>query len=97
MSTITREPALTPYRNRSGTSGIAAYALLDEGILVRFVDGVTYRYGPQRPGRHHVGKMKSLALGGRGLATYISRYVGDKYEARYESTAGLGTPGRARA
>lgn len=82
MSTIKKEPALTPYRNRSGTSGIDAYALLDDGILVRFDDGTIYRYGSRRPGRHHVGRMKSLAMGGRGLAAYINRYVREKYEAR---------------
>ncbi|GAB3345643.1 hypothetical protein [Lysobacter tyrosinilyticus] len=82
MPTTKKVPALTPYRNRSGTSGIAAYALLDDGLLVRFADGRTYRYGPQRPGRHHVGRMKSLAMGGRGLAAYIQRYVREKYEAR---------------
>lgn len=75
---------MAPYRNRSGASGIDAYALLDEGILVRFADGATYRYGLERPGRHHIGRMKSLALGGRGLAAYINRYVREKYEARCE-------------
>ena len=73
---------LTPYRNRSGTSGVAAYALLDEAIVIRFADGATYRYGPEHPGRHHVGQMKSLALAGRGLNTYISRYVRERYESR---------------
>lgn len=75
---------MTPYRNRSGHSGIAAYALRDDDIVVRFIDGATYRYGPERPGRHHVGKMKSLAMSGRGLATYINRYVQDKYEAKLD-------------
>lgn len=73
---------MTPYRNRNGHSGVASYALLDDGILVHFVDGATYRYGLERPGRHHVGRMKSLAMGGRGLATYINRYVREKYEER---------------
>ena len=81
-STTTPVPAMTPYRNRNGASNIAAYALLDDGLLVRFIDGSTYRYGPQRPGRHHVGRMKSLALGGRGLSAYIQRYVREKYEMR---------------
>ena len=73
---------MTPYRNRSGHSSIAAYAFLDDGIVVRFVDGATYRYGLARPGRHHVGRMKSLAMAGQGLSTYINRYVREKYEAR---------------
>jgi hypothetical protein len=76
MSTSTHVLDLTPYRNRDGNQ------LLDDGIIVRFVEDGTYRYGPERPGRYHVGQMKSLAMAGRGLATYINRYVRDKYEER---------------
>ena len=75
---------MTPYRNRNGNSGVAAYSLLDDGIVVRFVDGNTFRYGLTQPGRHHVGQMKSLALAGRGLGGYISRYVRGKYEERID-------------
>lgn len=75
---------LTPYRNRDGDSRVAAYQLFDDGVIVRFVDGSTYRYGPERPGRYHVGQMKSLAMAGRGLAAYINRYVRDKYEERLD-------------
>ena len=76
---------MAPYRNRNGNSGVAAYALLDDGILVRFVDGKTYRYGLTQPGRHHIGQMKSLALAGRGLGNYITRYVREKYEERTDA------------
>ena len=75
---------LTPYRNRDGNSGVSAYQLLDDGIIVRFAGDGTYRYGPERPGRYHVGQMKSLAMAGRGLAKYINRYVRDKYEERLD-------------
>ena len=75
---------MTPYRNRSGQSGVSAFQLLDNAIVVRFIDGSTYRYGVERPGRHHVGRMKSLAMAGRGLATYINRYVREKYEERID-------------
>jgi hypothetical protein len=84
MSTSTHVLDLTPYRNRDGNSGVGAYQLLDDGIIVRFVEDGTYRYGPERPGRYHVGQMKSLAMAGRGLATYINRYVRDKYEERLD-------------
>ena len=75
---------LTPYRNRDGNSGVSAFQLSDDDIIVRFVDGGTYRYGPERPGSYHVGQMKSLAMAGRGLATYINRYVRDKYEEKLD-------------
>lgn len=73
---------MTAYRNRSGRSGVAAYALLDDALIVKFDDGATYLYGPARPGRHHVGRMKSLAMSGRGLDAYIRRYVREKHQAR---------------
>ena len=82
MSMTFQIPTMTRYRNRSGRSGIAAFAFMDDGIVVRFADGGTYLYGPTRPGRHHVGQMKSLAMAGEGLNTYISRYVREKFEAQ---------------
>ena len=75
-------PPLTAYRNRSGHSSVAAYALLEHALIVQFDDGATYLYGLDRPGRHHVGRMKSLAMSGRGLNAYIRRYVRDKYQAQ---------------
>lgn len=80
----TTHPELTPYRNRSGSSAVDSYALMDDGIVIRFSDGSTYRYGEEHPGRYHVGQMKSLAMSGRGLATYINRYVRDKHEERLD-------------
>lgn len=83
MSAITTNvPHMTPYRNRSGSSGVTAYAILDEAIIVQFSNDTAYLYGPSRPGRHHVGRMKSLAMSGRGLGGYITRFVRDKYETR---------------
>jgi hypothetical protein len=80
--TSTTQLSMTPYRNRSGSSGVAAYAVLDDEIIVQFIDGSRYRYGAGRPGRHHVGQMKSLAMAGRGLGSYIHRFVREKYEER---------------
>lgn len=85
MRTVSSLPTLTRYRNRSGDSGVVAFALLDDGIIVQFRGGATYLYGPRRPGQYHVGKMKSLAIAGRGLSTYISRYVRDKYEEQLDA------------
>lgn len=78
---------MTAYRNRNGDSGVVAYALLEDALVVRFNDGATYLYGPSRPGRHHVGRMKSLAMAGRGLNTYINRYVREKYQAVLQEPA----------
>ena len=77
-------PPMTAYRNRSGASGVAAYALREDALIVQFIDGAIYVYGADRPGRHHVGRMKSLAMSGRGLNGYINRYVREKYQAELQ-------------
>ena len=85
-------PALTRYRNRSGHSGVRAYTLLGDGIVVEFHTGALYLYGHRRPGAATVTRMKSLARGGRGLSTFISQHVAGEYEARFVDGAWLGIP-----
>jgi hypothetical protein len=72
------------YRNLSGNSGVEAFESLDDGIVVRFRGGATYLYDYSVPGRAAVEKMKRLAEEGRGLSTYITRFVGDKYAAKVD-------------
>ena len=77
-----RVPALRRYANRSGQSGVAAYATGRDGILVEFNDGKLYFYSLEVPGQRHVERMKSLAEAGAGLSTYISRHIGRRFAAR---------------
>jgi hypothetical protein len=70
------------YGNRSGGSGVAGYALVNEGIAVKFSNGAIYVYDRGCPGKMHVARMKQLARDGAGLATYISRRVGHRYAQR---------------
>jgi hypothetical protein len=67
------------YLNRSGESGVVAYELGPRSIAVRFVDGAVYLYDAQRPGAEQVAEMKRLAQAGRGLSSYISRFVQQNY------------------
>jgi len=75
-------PAMPPYRDLSGASGVAAFAEGGDWIEVTFKTGGTYRYSHAKPGRAHVDRMKRLAHEGRGLSTYISQYVRERYESR---------------
>ncbi len=87
MGTANRQlqgPLFRRYGNRDGHSGVVSYAMVDGGIAVRFVDGAVYLYDGDCPGPMHVARMKALARGGRGLATYISRRVGRRYTARLD-------------
>ena len=85
-------PVLIPYGNRSGDSGVRAYALLADGIVVQFHAGALYFYGPGRPGAATVKQLKALAQQGRGLSTYISQHVAGNFEAKFADNAWIGLP-----
>ena len=67
------------YANASGHSGVSAYAVTPDSIIVRFADGRLYEYNDERPGRAAVIRMKFLAARGRGLSTFISRNVRENF------------------
>jgi hypothetical protein len=83
-ATATAMPSFHRYRDQTGHSGVVAYAILADAIAVQFLDGTVYLYNHDCPGRRHVGRMKALAREGRGLSTYISRHVGNRFSARLE-------------
>lgn len=68
---------MTPYENAN--SGIVAYEIQREAIIVEFRHGGRYLYDHDTTGREHVEEMKVLALEGRGLATYINKQVRKRF------------------
>jgi len=68
------------YKNLSGDSGVVAYQIKPDSIDVKFEDGWIYLYTYKSAGAPHVEQMKVLAAAGRGLSTYIVRYVRKGYE-----------------
>ncbi len=72
------------YANLSGNSGVTGYQPGDASIRVRFVNGDIYEYNARSPGLEHVNNMLELAHAGRGLATYISRFVHDNYARKLD-------------
>jgi len=73
---------MTPYANRSGSSGIRAYEIRDTSIVVEFRHGGKYVYNYEMPGREEVEEMKRLADLGAGLATYINKTVRKRFAAK---------------
>ncbi len=67
------------YRNRSGDSGVVAYATREDSICVEFSSGEVYLYTSASTGRERVERMKALAQSGRGLSTFISQEVRGAY------------------
>lgn len=70
------------YKNLSGTSGVRAYEAEGDYIIVQFIDGEKYLYSYACPGKLFVERMKKLAAAGKGLSTYISQNVKDRYEKK---------------
>ncbi|MEC7984376.1 MAG: hypothetical protein VX278_04380 [Myxococcota bacterium] len=73
---------MTPYKNLSQKSGVKAYEILEEGIRVQFVSGEIYYYSNTIPGTEHIDTMKKLAEEGKGLATYISQKIREKFDTK---------------
>ncbi len=70
------------YGNLNGDSGVKAFEITEESITVQFSDGSTYLYNEIRPGKLSVDRMKSLALRGEGLNSFISSTVRKNYAAK---------------
>lgn len=70
------------YANESGASGVVAYEVHDDAIDIKFANGDIYRYDATTPGAADVELMKRFARAGRGLTSYISKYVKDRYAAK---------------
>lgn len=73
------------YGNLSGESGVTHFAIGTDFVAVQFETPTVYVYDYDRPGRITVEQMKSFALAGRGLGTYISRHVREAYARALDS------------
>lgn len=70
------------YKNLAGDSGAIAYDVGNDRIKVKFLDGTVYTYTYRSAGRANVETMKSLAIAGRGLSSFISSIVKDGFASK---------------
>lgn len=69
------------YRNTGGDSGVSAYEIGSDYIIVKFSGTTrTYRYSYKKAGVSHVEKMKRLAINGSGLNSYINHFVKNLFD-----------------
>lgn len=61
------------YKNLNGNSGIKAYEVNRESIIVEFTAGGCYLYTNDSAGAAHISEMHRLAQLGKGLNTYINQ------------------------
>lgn len=71
------------YKKLNGDSGVSFYEEGRDFIKVRFNAGDMYLYTSKSVGSVAIKQMKLLAKKGKGLSTFISRFVKDKYELHW--------------
>ena len=71
------------YANTTGQSGVYAYEIGGDNIHVKFKDDSTYVYTYASAGSSNIEQMKSLAINGSGLNSFINSYVKHKYADKY--------------
>lgn len=70
------------YKDINGDSGVSAYEIKLDSIVVHFERGGSYLYTTASAGAVHIAEMKRLAEKGDGLNAYIYKYVRKKYAAK---------------
>ena len=74
---------MIPYRDKSGRSGVSYYEIGPDWIKLMFkTDRHIYLYTYDMPGEEEVETMKDLATKGKGLTTYVNKYVRENYHAK---------------
>lgn len=63
------------YKNLSGKSVVAAYEIAKDAVTVGFTTNAVYIYNNQSAGMSNISQMKTLALAGKGLGTFIEAHV----------------------
>ena len=70
------------YKNLSGKSTVAKFELKKDGIKIRFTDHSIYNYTNQSADPANISKMKELAVAGKGLGTFITSNVADRFQRK---------------
>ncbi len=70
------------YSNKGGDSGISAYKIDVDGIIIQFSTGAKYLYTNSSAGTSNIEEMKKLAVSGEGLNSFIMRHVRTSYSAK---------------
>jgi len=73
------------YGNQSRESGVVAYDIDAGQITVQFRNGDRYLYTEDSAGAANIARMQALAKAGRGLSSFISQHVHDRYARKINS------------
>jgi len=70
------------YKNLGGDSNVIAYEIGTDYIKVQFGDGSIYLYTYESAGQSNIERMKSLAIEGEGLNSFIMKNVRKSYASK---------------
>ena len=73
------------YGNQSREYGVVAYDIDAGQIIVQFRNGERYLYTEDSAGAANIARMQELARAGRGLSSFISQHVHDRYARKINS------------
>ena len=79
MNTPKKTRVYRRYKNAGGSSEVVRYEMEKDAINLVFKDGSAYRYTNQSAAPENIAKMKSLALAGKGLGTFVKSTVKDRF------------------
>ena len=82
MNTPKKPKMMVLYKNLSGDSKVVRYQIAKDSMTIRFADCSVYRYTNQSADPATIGKMKTLALAGKGLGTFISENLKDRFSRK---------------
>jgi hypothetical protein len=70
------------YKNVGGKSTVVRFELEKDAVNLRFTNASAYRYTNQSAGPENISKMKTLALAGKGLGTFVEANLKDRFERK---------------
>jgi hypothetical protein len=78
----TRYKLFKRYLNLSKVSKVAAYELKKDAVTIRFTNHTVYRYTNQSADPKNIREMKTLAIAGKGLGTFIEANLKERYSRK---------------
>lgn len=79
MNTPKKMRHVKRYKNLSGASTVKRYEIEKDAMMIVFTNSSVYRYTNQSADPGNISKMKSLALAGKGLGTFIEANLKDRF------------------
>ena len=79
MKTPKKPKMFIRYKNLSGASKVVRYEITKDVVTVQFANTSVYNYSNQSAGPDNIAKMKTLAMAGKGLGTFIEASLKDSF------------------